>query len=116
MKRWLLPAFLLAHTALADPPANIDLSSPTHAWFEQQHATDGAWCCNVSDGHILDDSDWRHGSSAYEVRINGDWLTIPLDAMRDPKGGPNPTGHAIVWYTVNEYGIRIYCFAPGFEY
>ena len=41
--------------------------------------------------------------------------------MRDPdpdKGGPNPTGHPVVWYSrkfLDANTILIYCFAPGTE-
>jgi hypothetical protein len=33
-----------------------------------------------------------------------------------PHGGPNPTGAAIVWYRESLGDVRIFCFAPGFEY
>lgn len=108
--------FLMVATAVAAPPPGVDPASPTHHWFEAQHALSGAWCCNVSDGHLLDDDAWRSNGASYEVRIDGRWYPIPSDALRDPRGGPNPTGKAIVWYTENEFGVLIYCFAPGFEF
>ena len=116
MRLWLLVGLLLCRAAYADPPSGTDLASPQHAWFERQHSKAGAWCCNVSDGHLLDDKDWRHGDAGYEVRINGGWEAIPSDALRDPAGGPNDTGHAVVWYRINEYGLKIWCFCPGYEY
>ena len=33
--------------------------SPLHHWFVGQHSVSGKWCCNVADGHILDNKDWR---------------------------------------------------------
>ena len=116
----LVLALLLAvvGVAAADPPPGTDLSSSTHAWFERQHSAAGAWCCDVADGHLLDDKGWRMGPAGYEVRIfpDGGFIPIPSDALRDPSGGPNTTGHAIVWYRVNEYGLKVWCFAPGYRY
>ena len=103
---------LLSDAALGAPPPNAD--PVLHQWFETQHSAGGAWCCDVSDGHILDDGDWRADGIGYAVRISGAWWPVPSDALRDPKGGPNPTGHAIVWF-VNAEVPHIYCFAPGFE-
>ena len=101
--------------AEAAPPDNPDPA--LHAWFERQHSVSGAWCCDVSDGHFIDDSDVRAAGDHYEVFIEGAWQAVPNDAMRDPNyGGPNETGRPIVWYLVTpDGGIRIYCFAPGTE-
>jgi hypothetical protein len=43
-------------------------------------------------------------------------MDIPADALRDPNGGPNPTGKAIVWYLKTDYGVHIFCFAPGTQW
>ena len=107
---------LCAATASAAPPPGTDLDSPIHRWFEAQHSVTGAWCCDISDGHVLEDSDWGQNGTNYRVRINGAWQLVPDTAMRDPHGGPNPTGKAVVWYTIGDYGLHIYCFSPGFEY
>lgn len=91
--------------------------SKYHQWFETQHSIGGAWCCNVADGHLLNDDEWRADGSKYEVKIEGKWYPISPDALRDPKGGPNPTGQAIVWYLPSpKVGFYIYCFAPGFQF
>lgn len=103
----------LAGIASAAPPPGADPA--LHAWFERQHSVHGLWCCDVSDGHILGEDEWRMTGGAYQVLISGQWHDVPMEAMRDPLGGPNPTGHAIAWYTVNSYGVHIFCFAPGFE-
>ncbi len=111
-------SLLAAGAVHADPPPGTDLSSPRHLWFERQHSVGGAWCCNVADGHTIPDRDWRQDPdrNRYQVRIGGEWRDVPEDALRDPAGGPNITGSAIVWYGANESGLRIYCFAPGYEY
>jgi hypothetical protein len=100
----------------AAPPPGTDLDGALHEWFETQHSVDGAWCCDVADGFILAGDDWRQVGDHYEVRISGEWHPIPSDTLRDPHGGANPTGSAIVWYRGEGPDLHIYCFAPGFEY
>jgi len=100
--------------AVAAPPPNPD--PVLHRWFETQHSVTGAWCCDVADGYILADKDWHQAGDHYEVRIDDQWHAVPADALRDPHGGPNPTGGAIVWYRGFGADMHIYCFAPGFEY
>jgi hypothetical protein len=115
-RRAIAPAVCLVccRMACAAPPPNPDPA--LHQWFETQHSVAGAWCCDVADGYILGDADWHHAGDHYEVRIAGQWHPIPPDALRDPHGGPNPTGAAIVWYRQSGDDVRIFCFAPGFEY
>lgn len=86
---------------------------PNHYWFEHQYSVHGEWCCNVADGHILEDEDWRAVGGEYTARIEGQWHPIPAFALRDPAGGPNPTGKAIVWYLLVGDHLTIFCFAPG---
>ncbi len=106
---------LLGGSGHAKPPPGADLGGDLHMWFERQHSTSGSWCCDIADGHILGDDDWRTAGASYEVRINGRWLAVPNDALRDPAGGPNPTGKAVVWYSPFGVPPKIYCFCPGWE-
>jgi hypothetical protein len=117
-RRAAVPAICLlwSDLACAAPPPGADLDSPLHEWFETQHSVAGAWCCDVADGFILADTDWHQAGDHYEVRIDGQWHPIPPDALRDPHGGPNPTGAAIVWYRESGTDVRIFCFTPGFGY
>jgi hypothetical protein len=109
-------AFLLiAVPSLAAPPPETDPNGSLHAWFEHQHSVTGAWCCNVADGHVLAESQWRISGGRYEVWINHAWHTVPATALRDPLGSPNPTGHAIAWWTRAGNETVILCFAPGSE-
>jgi hypothetical protein len=84
-----------------------------HAWFERQHSVRGSWCCDEADGFIVSDDDWRMDGERYSVRIGGQWLSIPNSKLRDPAGGPNPTGHAVVWWRDFGTGPTVFCFAPG---
>lgn len=78
------------------PTANAD-------WFKVQRNAHGEYCCDKSDGHAY------YGSYTVEqdgsvTLANGHklpaWMVLH---------GPNPTGHAIWWYTSS----RDYCFALG---
>jgi hypothetical protein len=106
-------AILMLSNVLAAPPPGAD--PVRHAWFERQHSVSGAWCCNIADGHLLGDSDWKLVGDDYVVRIVGVWHKVPPSALRDPRGGPNPTGRAIVWYSPWSGGVVIWCFSPGWE-
>jgi hypothetical protein len=112
---WFIALLLFALPCLAAPPPDADPDGPLHAWFEHQHSIAGSWCCKVADGHILAESDWRASSGHYEVWINRTWRPVPATALRDPVGGANPTGHAVVWWTRAGNETVILCFAPGSE-
>jgi hypothetical protein len=104
----------MSTAAIAAPPPNADPA--LHAWFEKQNNIDGFFCCSLADGHILSDDEWRSNKGIYEVRISGQWYPVSPGWVRDTAGGPNPTGHAIVWYGDDGYGVHLYCFAPGPEW
>lgn len=104
-----------AWIALAAPPAGVEL--PYHAWFEQQRNLRGGSCCGLGDGHVLADDEWRQRGARYEVLVGETWHTVEPGMMRDPAGGPNPTGHAVAWYTVMADGdVRVWCLARGTEW
>jgi len=110
---WLGFLLLLPLSAYGASP---DYDSPLHPWIAVQHSITGAWCCNISDGYLLEDEEWRANGSVYQVMIDGKWMDIPADALRDPNGGPNPTGKAIVWYVKMNHAVHIFCFAPGTQW
>jgi len=117
-------AFLLGltvagiHPALSHPPGMEHDDSPESHWFTEQHNVKGGWCCNLADAFYLGDDEWAETKDGYKVKIGGEWHDVPEGALRDPKGGKNPTGNAIVWYGGGTGGeeIVIWCFAPGFTY
>jgi hypothetical protein len=108
-------ALCLCAISAAARDGDVRRGGANHAWMEEQHNVRGDWCCDISDGHLLEDNEWRQSDDLhYQVLIKDVWITVPDYALRDPKGGPNPTGKAIVWYTDGD-GIHIYCFAPGWQ-
>lgn len=116
------------HIAWGKPPPGGPTADAE--WFAKQENMVGGSCCGLGDGHRLLDNQWRlvssgaadnygHTFTHYEVEINGHWYEISPGNMRDLKGGPNPTGGAVVWYSTpaGEFApnIAIYCFAPGWQ-
>lgn len=106
---------VVARQTPAAPPPGVDLNSSIHIWFEHQHSVSGSWCCDVADGHILGASEWRVSGTHYEVLIDQIWYRVPATSLRDPSGGPNPTGQAVVWWSRVGDEMVIHCFAPGNE-
>lgn len=117
MRRW--PAVIIASAvaigamlfilapAFARDPQGIHANSEHHEWYGQQHNENGEWCCDKSDGHAY------YGA----VTINPDGSIILDGGHKLPAymvlKGPNPTGHAVWWFTENAGGHTDYCFSPG---
>ncbi len=110
------PIILCASAALAHPAGVPHDDSPLSLWFARQHSLRGGWCCDLSDAYYLGDDDWTAARDGYRVRIGDRWVPVPPDRVRDPAGGPNPTGNAIVWYGESGGAVTIYCFSPGWVY
>ena len=96
------------------------------AWFAGQFNKDGGACCNLADGErydgaytmnpdgtvTLDTARYAIVIEAFKV-LDGSQRTMPDGTIR---GGPNPTGHAIVWASseqLTQDASNIYCFSPG---
>lgn len=83
-------------------------SSPNHEWFASQKNNNNVSCCEIADGHHLDDADWKADDKGnYWIRINGDWREVPDYAVINPKN--RPVDYAVVWI----YQDQIYCFMAG---
>jgi hypothetical protein len=103
--------FLLASGAGAHDP-----SDHYTEWFQNQHNKVGLRCCSGSDAHYLGPEEWTSANGNYRVGLNGRWFDVEDSRMLRPDGGSNPTGKAILWYDINEFGIIIRCFTPEFEF
>jgi hypothetical protein len=68
----------------------------------------GTPCWDIADGHATDD-DMRENK--YWVPINGEWMVVPPGAVASDEG--NPTGDAVVWYTMYNGTVYIRYFVPG---
>jgi len=80
------------------------------AWFDQLASGRGP-CCSDADGTAVSDVDWESAGGHYRVRLDGQWLDVPDDAVITV---PNRVGRTMVWpirYPGNTITIR--CFMPG---
>jgi hypothetical protein len=105
-------ALLLAMT-LSPARARDDgrhASSPLKAWFDQLASGKGL-CCSFADGHEVRDVDWDIDGDHYRVRVDGEWIAVPPDALISE---PNKFGRPVVWpYKDGDGHMLIRCFLPG---
>ena len=84
--------------------------SALKSWFDQLASRKGL-CCSFADGWAIEDADWDVAGGHYRVRIEGQWVDVPDEALVTV---PNRFGRAVVWPTRDETGaIGIRCFMPG---
>jgi hypothetical protein len=84
-------------------------NSPLKPWFESLRSGRGL-CCSGADGVVVADPDWESWDGHYRVRLDGDWITVPDDAVITE---PNRSGRTMVWPSRGSLGISIRCFMPG---
>ena len=106
-----------------------------HDWWECWHQPDNIGpyghvsCCSESDGHTLQDDDWRVNPATgtdYQVRVEGKWFDVPPKSVIRSgfaECGPEPNlehrSQAKVWYSRYNgmngeiKSITIYCFLVG---
>jgi hypothetical protein len=83
--------------------------SPLKPWFDTLKSGRGL-CCSDADGFAVSDPDWESLDGHYRVRIEGEWITVPEDAVITE---PNRAGRTMVWPVKGSLGISIRCFMPG---
>ena len=91
-------------------------NSPNKEWFDSLKSGKGP-CCSDADGTALADVDWESHDGHYRVRIEGEWVDVPEDAVLT---GPNLVGKTMVWpvyYRAMGAPVRveIRCFLKGVE-
>jgi hypothetical protein len=79
------------------------------AWFESLKSGKGP-CCSDADGTAISDADWESGGGHYRVRIEGEWVDVPDEAVITE---PNRIGRTMVWPIRGYLGLTIRCFMPG---
>jgi hypothetical protein len=102
--------------ALAAPPTQArdrgqyaNSSPEMKAWFDGLHSGKGP-CCSDADGSAVSDVDWETKDGHYRVRIDGEWVDVPDEAVITE---PNRIGRAMVWPIRGYLGVSIRCFMPG---
>jgi hypothetical protein len=80
------------------------------AWFNALKSGKGP-CCSDADGSAISDADWESGNGHYRVRIDGEWVNVPDEAVITE---PNRIGRTMVWPIRDGVGgLYIRCFMPG---
>jgi hypothetical protein len=101
----------------APPPVGSDdwnVMAPYAQWVTTQHAENGNWCCDISDGRPVDarinaEGHWEaHVTSEHWPLAHDHWVEVPDVRVLHTA---NPTGLPIMWYSVP--ADHVYCFAPG---
>jgi len=80
-----------------------------HQWFEGLRSGKGP-CCSDADGTAVLDVDWETAGGHYRVRIDGQWVDVPDEAIIKE---PNRIGRTMVWPIRTYWGLTIRCFMPG---
>jgi hypothetical protein len=83
--------------------------SPLKQWFDGLRSGKGP-CCSDADGFALSDVDWEVKDGHYRVRIEGEWIDVPEEAVITE---PNRAGRTMVWPIQGYGGLTIRCFMPG---
>jgi hypothetical protein len=83
--------------------------SPLKPWFDTLKSSKGL-CCSDADGFAVSDPDWDSKDGHYRVRLDGEWIVVPDDAVITE---PNRTGRTMVWPVKSLLGTVIRCFLPG---
>ena len=87
-----------------------DSAPALRSWFNGLRSGKGL-CCSFADGVSLSDVDWDAQGSHYRVRIAGQWIVVPDDAVLVE---PNRLGVAVVWpYKGLSGETLIRCFIAG---
>ena len=79
------------------------------AWFDTLASRKGP-CCSDADGSAVSDVDWETHGGRYRVRIEGEWVDVPDEAVITE---PNRIGRTMVWPIRGYLGLTIRCFMPG---
>lgn len=84
-------------------------NSPLKSWFDGLRSGRGP-CCSDADGNVVLDADWDVVEGHYRVRIQGEWVEVPDDALLRE---PNKFGRTMVWPMFNNGHPVVRCFIPG---
>lgn len=103
-------ALFIVHAMARDLDGRYAATNPElHDWFESLRSGRGP-CCSDADGSAVLDADWESKGGHYRVRIDGEWVPVPDEAVITE---PNRIGRTMVWPIKGYLGVSIRCFMPG---
>src|SRR3979409_1724132 len=97
-------------TQARDNGQYTQVSPDIKRWVEGLTDGQGRGCCATADGFRPEEVEWDTAANSYRVRIEGQWFTVPDNAVIKES---NRIGYAIVWYYVDTGKLYIRCFLPG---
>jgi hypothetical protein len=100
---------LASYPGHARDPDGRYANSPLKQWFDSLKSGKGP-CCSDADGSAVSDVDWESKDGHYRVRLDGQWLEVPDEAVITE---PNRIGRTMVWPIRGYLGVSIRCFMPG---
>ncbi len=106
-------ALLFLVTAYCGRARAHDHSRPgLNDWYKSLRNKASSPCCDGPsvDAVHLADVDWESKDGRYRVRIDGEWVDVPDEALLD---GPNRDGRTLVWPTWSNGKRAVRCFMPG---
>jgi hypothetical protein len=110
---WVAAALIISATLVTGSATARDdgryANSPLKSWFDSLRSAKGL-CCSDADGSVVSDVDWESKDGHYRVRLEGQWIDVPDDAVITV---PNRAGRTMVWPVKGASGISIRCFLPG---
>lgn len=81
------------------------------SWYSGLRSGKGACCDGPKvDAKYLADADWESKDGHYRVRIDGEWIDVPDDAVLKE---PNRDGRTLVWPSWADGRRTVRCFIPG---
>ena len=80
-----------------------------NGWYESLRSGKGP-CCDGTDAERVDDADWDTKDGHYRVRIDGEWVDVPNEAVVT---SPNLAGRSMVWPYYIDGHPKARCFMPG---
>src|SRR5262245_31191373 len=98
-----LSALMLAGSVFGSAAARDDgrySASPLKPWFDSLKSGKGP-CCSDADGFAVSDPDWDSWQGHYRVRLDGEWIVVPDDAVITE---PNRAGRTMVWPVKGKFG------------